>query len=366
MTASISVATLREWLETNHPVTVVDVRAARDRAEWMIPGSVHVDAYDALRGGEAGALESLALDKSRSVVTVCYAGRLSQTAADILSARGYDARSLAGGMKAWSLAWNIADVPLPRGDVRVLQIRRTGKGCLSYLVASGGDAVVIDASLPPDVYIRLAAERGWRIRAAIETHVHADHLSRARQLSEHTGADLRLPPQQRVAFTFTPFGDGDRLQLGTTTIAGIGTPGHTDESVSLRLDNLALFTGDTLFVAGVGRPDLKAQGDARRRAAGLFASLQRLRQIGGNTWILPGHTNDPVAFDGAPVAARLGDVRIWLDRWLESESAFVARVTANLPDTPPNFATIVELNERGEMPADVVELEAGANRCAIQ
>ncbi|HJU42074.1 MAG TPA: MBL fold metallo-hydrolase [Vicinamibacterales bacterium] len=367
MTPSITVATLREWLETRQPVTVIDVRAARDRAEWMIPGSVHVDAYDALRSGEAGALETLALDRSRSVVTVCYAGRLSQAAADILAARGYDARSLAGGMKAWSLAWNIADVPLPRGDVRVLQVRRTGKGCLSYLVSSAGEAVVIDASLPPEVYIRLAAERGWRIRAVIETHVHADHLSRARQLAEQTGAALRLPPQQRVTFPFTPFGDGDRLELGTMTITGISTPGHTDESVSMRLGDLGIFTGDTLFVTGVGRPDLHiGPGDSRGRAAALFASLRRLREIDDRAWVLSGHTSEPVPFDGVPVAVRLGEVRTWLDRWLESESAFVNRVTANLPATPPNFAQIVELNERGELPGDLVELEAGANRCAIR
>lgn len=372
----IDVPTLREWLDRKEPVTVVDVRAAHDREQWMIPGSVHVDAYDALRAGQAGPLATVPLDASRPVVTVCYAGRMSQAAADILRARGFDARSLAGGMKAWSLAWNVAEVPLPASGVRVLQVRRTGKGCLSYLAASGDDAVVIDASLPAEIYVRLAAGHGWRIRAVIDTHVHADHLSRARQLAESTGASLRLPPQRRVAFPFAPLGEGDRVTFGRAAIAGVATPGHTEESVSLKLGDHALFTGDTLLVAGVGRPDLhdrlgsasaaEAVARARRRAAGLFVSLQRLRQHHDDTWILPGHTSEPVPFDGRPVAARLGELRAWLDEWLESEPAFVDRVTSNLPDPPPNFATIVELNERGEMPGDVVELEAGANRCAVR
>lgn len=365
MTAFIDVQTLCEWLDTNQPVTVVDVRAGHDRAQWMIPGSEHVDAYDALRGGEPGALATLALDRSRPVVTVCYAGRLSQTAADILSARGYDARSLAGGMKAWSLAWNVAEVPLAGNDVRVIQVRRTGKGCLSYLAASGGEAIVVDASLPPEIYLKLAKDRGWRIGAVIDTHVHADHLSRARQLAELTGAELRLPPQRRVTFPFVPFGDGESLKLGAVSLTALATPGHTDESVSLQLGDRAMFTGDTLLVSGVGRPDLHAH-DARPRAKDLFASLRRLRDAGDGMLILPGHTSEPVPFDGRPLAARLGEVRTWLDRWLESESGFVDRVTSNLPDTPPNFARIVELNERGEMPGDVVELEAGANRCAIR
>jgi hypothetical protein len=82
--------------------------------------------------------------------------------------------------------------------------------------------------------------------------------------------------------------------------------------------------------------------------------------------VLPAHTNQPVAFDGRPVAATIAEVGSWLDEWLSSEMAFVDRLVSRLPDTPPNFARIVELNERGELPAgDVTDLEAGANRCAV-
>jgi hypothetical protein len=83
--------------------------------------------------------------------------------------------------------------------------------------------------------------------------------------------------------------------------------------------------------------------------------------------VLPGHSSDPIAFDGRPVAARMGDLRTWLAEWLMSESAFAGRVTSNLPPTPPNFVRIVELNEAGDVPAgDPTVLEAGANRCAVR
>ena len=94
MAEQIDVNTLREWLDAKRPVTVVDVRAATDRAQWAIPGSIHVDAYDALRAGTAGILDALEIQRDRPVVTVCNAGRMSQVAADLLSARGFDARSL--------------------------------------------------------------------------------------------------------------------------------------------------------------------------------------------------------------------------------------------------------------------------------
>ena len=131
MTKQVEAETLREWLDTERPVTVLDIRTDDDRAQWAIPGSLHINAYEALRRGQPGALADVPLPSDRPVVTICDAGRVSQTVADVLTARGFDARLLAGGMKAWSLAWNAADVPLPDSTVRVIQVRRTGKGCLS-------------------------------------------------------------------------------------------------------------------------------------------------------------------------------------------------------------------------------------------
>ena len=368
MTNKIDADTLREWLDAGQPVTVLDIRTDEDRAQWAIPGSVHINAYEALRAGQPGALADAALPLDRPVVTVCHAGRVSETAAGILAERGFDARSLAGGMKAWSLAWNAAVVTLSDASVRVIQVRRTGKGCLSYLVVSGNEAAVIDPSVPSDVYLDLAHRHGSSIRYVLETHIHADHLSRARELAQQTGAALLLPAQQRVRFTFTAIADGERIQVGNATLEARHTPGHTNESTSYLLNEAAVFTGDTLFTNGVGRPDLHADMEAvRQRARALFQSLTGLRQLLPDMLVLPAHTSEPIAFDGRPISARVNEVSTWLSEWIASESAFVERVTSNLPPTPPNFARIVELNEAGEFPSgDPADLEAGANRCAVK
>ncbi len=368
MTNQIEAETLREWLDTDQPVTVLDIRTDEDRAQWAIPGSIHLNTYDALRAGEPGALADATFPLDRPVVTVCNAGRVSQMAADVLAKRGFDARSLTGGMKAWSLAWNAADVPLPDQSCRVVQVRRTGKGCLSYIIGSAGAAAVIDPSVSPAVYLELAHRHGWSIRYVLETHVHADHLSRARELVKQTGAVLLLPPQQRVRFAFTAIADGERVPLGSASLTAMHTPGHTNESTSYLLNETAVFTGDTLFINGVGRPDLHADPEAaRQRACALFASLTRLRNLQPDMVVLPAHASEPIAFDGRAVAARLGEVATWLSGWLVSESAFVERVTSKLPPTPPNFVRIVDLNEAGEFPtSDPTDLEAGANRCAVR
>ena len=367
MTKQIEAETLREWLDAQQPVTVLDIRTDQDRAQWAIPGSLHLNAYEALREGQPGALAGAAFPLDRPVVTVGKGGRVSQTAADLLTERGFDARSLAGGMKAWSLVWNVAEVSVSDQSARVIQVRRTGKGCLSYIVGSAGEAAVIDPSVSPGVYVELAQRHGWSIRYVLETHVHADHLSRAHELVRRTGASLLMPPQTRVRFAFTAIADGESVSLGRASLTAMHTPGHTDESTSYLLNQAAVFTGDTLFTSGVGRPDLKADPvGARQRARALFASLTRLRTLPPHTVVLPAHAGEPIAFDGRTVAAPIADIETWLSGWLASESAFVDRVTSKLPPTPPNFVRIVDLNEAGEFPAgDPTDLEAGANRCAV-
>src|SRR5688572_12667363 len=108
---SIDVQELRGMLARHEPVTLLDVRPAAEREEWHVPGSLHVDIYQSLKAGDQTALAGVDLDRSVPVVTLCAAGKMSEVAAEQLRVRGFDARSLAGGMKAWSLAWNTAEVP---------------------------------------------------------------------------------------------------------------------------------------------------------------------------------------------------------------------------------------------------------------
>ena len=365
---TISVAALREMLERNEPVTVLDVRPAAQWEEWSIPGSRHADVYEALWAGDAGALRGTDLPPDRPVVTVCAVGNTSLLAADLLRKRGLKALSLHGGMRAWSLAWNAADVAVSGSQAAVVQVRRTGKGCLSYLLGSGDEAAVIDPSVEAEVYARLAQERGWRITKVIETHVHADHLSRARRLAQEAEAKLFLPEQDRVKFSFQPVKEGDAIQVGASWLEALRTPGHTFESTCYLLDGRALFTGDTLFVNSVGRPDLKAADpqEARLRAHALHASLERLFGLPVATLVLPGHASQPVAFDRQPIAAPLSQVRAAVPLVGQPEDAFVQSLLQRIPPTPPNHLHIVMFNEAGELPeGDATLLEAGANRCAI-
>jgi glyoxylase-like metal-dependent hydrolase (beta-lactamase superfamily II)/rhodanese-related sulfurtransferase len=363
---SVDAKTLREWLEKSAKVTVVDVRHAEEHAEWSIPGSVNFDAYDKLKSDDPGAMDSLEVPEGEPVITVCGAGRSSAVAAERLRERGYEALTLKGGMKSWSLAWNTAEVELPETETRVIRVRRTGKGCLSYLVGSGDEAAVSDASVAPEVYVGLAKERGWRIAHVLDTHVHADHLSRSKALAELTGAKLHAPEGAPVSYPFSHLGDGGEIWIGVSRIEALRTPGHTAESTSYLLDGKALFTGDTLFLSAVGRPDLEASPDAvRKKARTLHGSLRRLLELDPETLVLPGHTSKPVPFDREPIAASLSEVQGNLPLLSEHEDTFAQKLAGHASPPPENYERIMELNQLGETSeGDPTDLEVGANRCA--
>ncbi|HET6769286.1 MAG TPA: MBL fold metallo-hydrolase [Chitinophagaceae bacterium] len=361
----IDTNTLRTWLETGKVVSILDVRPIQERTEWFIPGSVYYNAYDRLKANDPNALQGLHLDKTIPIVTICAGGKTSLIAAEQLNEQGFEAYSLQGGMKGWSLSWNTAKLSFP--DFEIMQFRRTGKGCLSYLVASNNEAIIVDASLPVEAYEQLLTKEKLLLKHVIETHIHADHLSRSKQLAESNKATLHLPAPNKVNFDFVAVTDTTVFQIGNISIRAIQTPGHTPESTSYLINNKVLLTGDTLFINGVGRPDLKANNDeAIQRSKMLYQSLQKLLVLDERIIVLPAHTSQPVEFDNTPIQTTIGNIKKNVAILQLKEEEFVNTILQRIPPTPANYLSIVEKNIKGDFsdinPAD---LEAGPNRCAI-
>ena len=227
---------------------------------------------------------------------------------------------------------------------------------------------MIDASLDLQIYLNLAALQGWHISGVFDTHIHADHLSRSRQLASRSGAMLFLPDQQRVSFPFTPLRANDELTIAGQSLRILHTPGHTAESVCYVLNNRVIFTGDTLALTGVGRPDLQSQDadEAQMRASQLYSSLHSLLTFPAETLVLPGHTNMPVAFDGCPIMTTLRKIEERIAIVHANHDNFVQILLQSIPATPLNYRLLIKLNEEGIIPdSNITELEAGANRCVV-
>lgn len=361
----ITAAQLQQLLEDNIPVTIVDVRPQEQRDEWLINGSIHTDVYEGLKQGHQNVLDHLQLNRAFPVVTVCAGGVTAVAATEILNNKGYEAYTLEGGMKAWNYAWSLAEIT--DGALKIIQVRRVAKGCISYIIGSRDEAIVIDAALDPSVYQNIAKKNGWKIKLVMDTHVHADYISRTKELVQISEAKHLFSSNADVDYDFLPIAEGEKIHFGDSVLEAIYTPGHTPESISYYINGRYLFTGDTLFVEGVGRPDLKADKDqAVKKADQLFESLNKIKALPSQTIILPAHTSQSVSFDRIIIGAELEDLKRDISLLQLSKEDFISQTIERIPPTPPNYITIATLNKKGSYeginPAD---LEAGANRCAV-
>ncbi len=361
MYRDVEAAEVAARLGTADELFLVDVREPFEFEAWSIPTAVNVPL-----GELAGRMDEV--PTGREVVSVCASGSRSALAAEVLTHAGRHAANLAGGMEAWARVYD--SVTLELGDARVVQVRRRGKGCLSYLVGAGDVAFVVDPSADLDVYVRLADEHGWSVARVFDTHLHADHLSGARALAARTGATLHLNPADSFTFPYEPLTDGDVFELPGGAgfgVAATHTPGHTRGSTVYLVDRRLALTGDTLFVESVGRPDLADR--AVEFAGDLYASLHdKVLGLPDELLVLPGHYGGavPVRPD-VPVGATLGELRGSLEALTMDRDAFVAWASARSVARPPNHEEIVRAN-LGTVAAPLASLralEVGPNRCAV-
>ncbi|ELZ13147.1 beta-lactamase [Haloterrigena salina JCM 13891] len=373
---SIEPEALADRLRSGNGFTVIDVRDRDEFERWHLDGegveAVQIPHTKFIQAQATGGVTDLVDDLEEPIVAVCGRGEASAHAVGLLRDAGLDAGNLAGGMDAW------ADLSLARelevdAPATVVQYDRPSSGCLAYAIYSDGEAAVIDPLRAfADRYVDDAADRDAALRYAVDTHVHADHVSGVRALADRTDAEPVVPAGARdrgLAFDATTLSPADELEIGSATLTAVATPGHTTESLSFRLGDV-LFTGDTLFLEGVGRPDLERGDDGAPDAARrLYETLhERLGDLPAETTIAPGHYSDAAdPRDDGSYTARLGSLRDRLAAFSMDEAAFVEHATGNLPPRPSNHERIVATNlGREDVDSETAfELELGPNNCAV-
>jgi glyoxylase-like metal-dependent hydrolase (beta-lactamase superfamily II)/rhodanese-related sulfurtransferase len=375
--ASLSPDALADRLAASEPVRVLDVRNRDEFEAWHVEGpSVTTTLVPYMTWVQADATDSVAdraadIDGAGPILVVCARGEASASVADLLDRAGYDATNLDGGMEAWARVSRTAELATD-GPSTVVQYRRPSTGCLGYLVVAGDEAVVVDPLRAfVDRYVDDAAARGAEITTAVDTHVHADHVSGLREVADRTGATPvvpRMSSERGVTYDAEPIIHGEELAVGDTTLEAIHLPGHTTGMTAFLLDGV-LLAGDSLFVESVARPDLEEGADgAPALAAQLYESLTaRLADLPDGTLVAPGHYS-PAATpreDGA-YAAPLGDLRDRLAVFSMDRQSFTGRIVMDTPDRPANFQRIVAINLGLEDAddEDAFELELGPNNCA--
>ncbi|MCY9667543.1 MBL fold metallo-hydrolase [Paenibacillus alginolyticus] len=353
---------------------ILDVRNESDFNDWKIEGErievINIPYFELLDGMDP------ALDKisnGKKVLVVCAKEGSSKFIAEqIVEAGRSNVFYLEGGMKSWSEHLE----PIKIGDLKdggsIYQFVRIGKGCLSYMVISNGEAAMVDTLRMTEVFENFAKENQLQIKHTIDTHLHADHISGGRTLAEKVGATYWLPPKdaEEVVFNYSKLDEGHVITVGNTkiNIQPVYSPGHTIGSTSLIIDDQYLLTGDILFIESIGRPDLA--GKAEDWVGDLRNTLyNRYKELSNDLIVLPAHFGKVSELgDGGKVSARLGDLyqkNPGLN--IQDEAQFRRTVTENLPPQPNAYQEIRQTNMGKIQPTDDEqrEMEIGPNRCAV-
>ncbi|WP_243385350.1 MBL fold metallo-hydrolase [Bacillus kexueae] len=371
---SMTSETLTRKILNKEPIFLLDVRNEEDFQDWKIEGEtvqhLNVPYFDLLDGVEE-ILDQL--PKDEDILVVCAKEGSSIMVAEMLAEKGLEVSYLSGGMRSFSEYLHPVKVgDLPNGG-EMYQFVRIGKGCLSYMVISEGEAAIIDATRMTDTFLSFADQKGVAIKHVLDTHLHADHISGGREIAEKTEATYWLPPKDatEVTFSYEPLQDGEKIQIGKTTIDihALYSPGHTIGSTSFVVDQTYLLTGDILFIDSIGRPDLA--GKAEDWVSDLRETLyKRYRNLSEELIVLPAHfmIMDELNDDGT-VAKKLG-ILFKENHGLniEDDEEFRQIVTENLPPQPNAYQEIRQTN-MGKLTPDLEkqrEMEIGPNRCAVR
>ncbi|GAB7020834.1 rhodanese-like domain-containing protein [Halostagnicola bangensis] len=374
---SVTPAELKGRIDGGENVTLLDARMESDYEEWRIDGenvdSINVPYFEFLDEDlDEDVLAQIPDD--REVTVLCAKGGASEFVAGSLKERGYNVNHLEDGMNGWARIYERVEVERYDGTGALYQYQRPSSGCLGYFVVDGNEAAVIDPLRAfTDRYFEDAAELGVDLKYAIDTHIHADHISGVRTLVEEgvKGVIPEASVDRGVTYAneMVLAEDGDEFQIGDATIETIYTPGHTSGMTSYLIDDELLATGDGLFVESVARPDLEEGDDGALEAASqLYESLQeRVLTLPDQTLIGGAHFSAAAepAEDGT-YTAPIGQLEDEMDALTMEEDEFVELILSDMPPRPANYEDIIPTN-LGQQEVDdegAFELELGPNNCA--
>jgi glyoxylase-like metal-dependent hydrolase (beta-lactamase superfamily II)/rhodanese-related sulfurtransferase len=374
---SITPETLKERIDGGESVTILDARMSSEYEEWHIDGrnvdSINVPYFHFLDEElDEDILEDIPED--REVTVLCAKGGASEYVAGTLTELGHNVHHLEDGMNGWARVYETVEVSAYDGAGTLLQYQRPSSGCLGYLVYDDGEAAVIDPLRAfTDRYLDDAEELGVELQYALDTHIHADHISGVRDLDTEgvkgVIPDAAVDRGVTYADELTNAEDGDEFHVGDATIETVATPGHTTGMTSYLIDGSLLATGDGLFVESVARPDLE-EGDegAPDAARMLYDSLQeRVLTLPDDTLVGGAHFSDAAepAADGSYTAS-IGQLVEEMAALTMDKDDFVETVLADMPPRPANYEEIIATN-LGQNAVDDEEaftLELGPNNCA--
>lgn len=366
---------LKEKIESGEDMILLDVRAENEYNEWSIDvnnGEIYNHPYFALLDGLTDELKQEIEGEEREIVVICAKGGSSEYIASLIKEEtGIDAKNMEQGMNGWAEIYETESMELENGEL--IQYHRPSSGCLGYMLKSNGEAAVIDPLRAfTERYVEDAGDAD--LKYAIDTHIHADHISGVRKLGERDETTPVIPEEARgrgVTYIddVKSVEDGEQLEVGDLVIETVHTPGHTTGMTSYLVDTEVILTGDGLFIESVARPDLEKGDDgADKQARQLYKSLQqKVLTLSEDVYVGASHLSDGTEpQENGLYMKTVGQIKKDLEPLSYDEDKFVEYIISDMPPRPANYDKIIPTN-KGEQEAtdeEAFEMELGPNNCA--
>lgn len=362
-------------IENEDDLFLFDIRAESEYNEWNISSnnteSFNYPYYNMLDDIPDEVVSKLPTNKD--IIVICAKGKSSEMIADKLVTNGYSAVNLKNGMNGWADIYNRREIPINNTGLSVYQYSRPSSGCLSYMVVSNNEGILID---PLDrfthKYVKDIKRENINIKYVVDTHIHADHISGLRKLSKEINAKRILSKnafKRGVNYDVHVVNNNEKLEFGNTEITIVKTPGHTSGQSSYYIDGI-LFTGDSLFADSIARPDLEDIEKSKEMAAVLYDTLiNKILTYPEDTIIAPAHASEDTPKNNTlnnTYTNTIGSILSEIPALSYDKDEFIEYVVTDMPPRPSNFEEIIAINKGNKNETDdkLFELELGPNNCA--
>lgn len=382
MSNTVSIPDFHKMVNEPNDFLMLDVRNTDAFEAWQIeglntPNSMNIPYFEFIEDEEANIAK---VPTDKKIVVVCAHGGSSEYVAELLRGVGADAISLEQGMEGWG-NYYVTREAFSADNYAVYQVDRVSRGCLSHVLISEGEAVIIDPLRHTDKYEAFLQSKGAKLTLLLDTHAHADHVSGGPALADASGAPYYLHPYDGIhPFDILPpkihyhmMDDGQEFTVGALKIRVIHTPGHTLGQVNFLVSapdgKHFFFSGDTLFIESFGRPDLGGQGESW--APIVYETIFEVikTNMPEDAYLFPGHYArfQEANSDGLFMKQA---VDLWKENsalQMKSREEFVNYVLNHLPHMPEQYIEIKRVNAGLSEPDEegISELELGKNICAL-
>lgn len=373
---------LKKKLDENKPLFILDVRNYENFSNSHIEGKENATVVNApfSQIQEKGGIQAYAKDNKlpldQAIIVVCNRGRSSVVVASGLKEIGYHTASLIGGMSEWQDYHEINKV-ISDEKLSIFQISRVAKGCLSYLISINGKAIIIDPTRFILLYETLLKDLSLMPLLILDTHAHADHLSGGKQLADKLAIPYHLHPYDGIHpldflpanFSYNPLWENWRFSCGESILRALHIPGHTLGNQAFLLNETYLFSGDSIFINSIARPDLG--GKAETWSYLHYNSLKKLMQLKDETVVFPGHFSHLSEKNEHGFSRKLSELKQSNEGLMMAQKPFdefKQYILKNLPNTPNQYVDIkrANLGLLNLSEESLRELETGKNICALK